>query len=151
MNDQDKQFLQEMYGCGMAEIEGGHMAQQCSKDAAVKSFGQRMIHDHTQADQELRTLAQKLGVQLENRIEQQAQQKLDQVHMLTGSEFDREYILYQVHEHEQDVQKAEQQARQTQDKDVRQCAEMLASMFQAHLDLARQTLETLQQQPARAW
>lgn len=151
MTDQDQQFLQDMYSEGMAEVEGGHMAQQRSRDQAVKAFGQRMIEDHTQMDQELQALAKKLGVQVQNKIEEQTQHKIDQIQVLVGSEFDRAYLMFQIQDHERDIQKAQQHARQTQDSEIRQFAEKMADRLEQHLELARQALQTIQeQQPLRA-
>lgn len=151
MTDQDKQFLQVMFSEGMAAVEGGHMAQQRSRDDAVKTFGQRMIDDHSQMDQQLQASAQKLGFQLQHKIEEQTQRRIDQIQVLVGSDFDREYLRFQIEDLQQDLQQAQQHAGQTQDTEIRQCAEQLATMLEHDLELARQALQTIQQQqPLRA-
>jgi len=53
----DRNFLMEAAMGGMMEVELGRMATQQGSSDAVKQFGQRMVDDHSKANQELMSLA----------------------------------------------------------------------------------------------
>ena len=58
----DRKFLNEAADGGMAEVELGKLALQKAADAGVKKFGQRMVDDHSKANDQLRQLAAGKGV-----------------------------------------------------------------------------------------
>ena len=47
---------------GMMEVTMGKMAEQNAKSDDVKSFGKRMVTDHSKANDELKSIASKKGV-----------------------------------------------------------------------------------------
>ena len=58
----DRTFVTEMSIAGMAEVQLGELAQQRGEHADVKSFGQMMVKDHTQANNELTAIAKSAGL-----------------------------------------------------------------------------------------
>jgi predicted outer membrane protein len=60
--DPAKQFLQEAAQGGMAEVTLGKMAVAKAQNDAVKQFGQPMVTDHSNANAELKKLAESEGV-----------------------------------------------------------------------------------------
>lgn len=54
----DQQFLQQVARAGTAEVKRGAMAAERAASPEVQHFGQRMVTDHTKANQELMALAQ---------------------------------------------------------------------------------------------
>ena len=63
LNQEDKTFVKEAGIGGIAEVELSKLAQK-SDNAEVKSFADRMIRDHTAANQELTAIATGLGVDM---------------------------------------------------------------------------------------
>ena len=61
LNQEGQTFVKEAGIGGMAEVELSKLAQK-SENADVKSFADRMVRDHTKANQELTTIATGLGV-----------------------------------------------------------------------------------------
>src|ERR1043165_3415067 len=55
-------FLKEAAQGGMAEVSLGQLAVEKGHNEAVKNFGQRMVKDHGQANEELKNLAKSEGV-----------------------------------------------------------------------------------------
>src|SRR3981081_579941 len=49
---------------GLTEVELGRLAVQRGSNPAVKSFGQRMIEDHSRANDELQSIAMKKSINL---------------------------------------------------------------------------------------
>src|SRR4051794_31695258 len=50
---EDKDFIRELASDNLLEIRLGELAQRKATDPAAKQYGQRMVTDHTKANQEL--------------------------------------------------------------------------------------------------
>ncbi len=64
----DRKFMDKAAQGGMAEVELGQLAQQNGQSAEVKSFGKRMVDDHSKANDQLKDTAQKLGIALPSQL-----------------------------------------------------------------------------------
>lgn len=62
--ESDRKFIMEVAHDGMAEVMLGKMATERAANDEVKRFGQRMVDDHTKANQELMQLASTKGITL---------------------------------------------------------------------------------------
>src|SRR3954463_6721415 len=60
----DRDFITEAAKAGMHEVHMGNMGLQKGSSQGVKSFSQRLVNDHTKANQELTALAKKKGVSM---------------------------------------------------------------------------------------
>ena len=56
------ELLERLAVGGMAEVQLGQMAQQKAQSADVKAFGNRMVTDHSKANDELKQLATTKGL-----------------------------------------------------------------------------------------
>src|SRR6202011_3900824 len=63
LNQEDRTFVKEAATGGMAEVELSKIAQK-SENADVKRFADRMVEDHTKANELLTSIATELGVQM---------------------------------------------------------------------------------------
>lgn len=99
----DRRFFDEAAPAGVYEVQAGQLALQKSSDGQVRTFAQRMVRDHTQANEELAALAKSEGVTVATTPNAQQQQMLNQLQGLQGSDFDREYLRQQKTAHEQAV------------------------------------------------
>lgn len=122
---------------GLAEVQLGQIASQSGASDAVKQFGQRMVQDHTQANNQLQQLATQKGVTLPNNIDKQNQKVSQQLSKLSGASFDRAYINHMVEDHTKDVSLYQRQAQQGQDPNVKAFAAQTVPILQEHLQLAR--------------
>jgi putative membrane protein len=99
--DRDLQeFVQRATEKNMAEIELGRMAQERAADQQVRQFGQRMVEDHTKALQELRQIAQRHNIQINEQVGDEGRRMQERLQGLKGAEFDREYMSAMVDAHE---------------------------------------------------
>src|SRR5262249_11763631 len=64
LSAKDMTFMKKAAKGGMMEVAMGKMAEQNAQSDDVKSFGKRMITDHSKANDELKSIASKKGVQL---------------------------------------------------------------------------------------
>ena len=58
----NRTFTSKAAAGGFAEVQSGWMATQNAGFAIVKAFGQRMVTDHTQANEALMAIARKQGL-----------------------------------------------------------------------------------------
>ena len=128
----DKTFMKKAARGGMMEVAMGKTAEQNAKSEDVKTFGKRMVTDHSKANDELKSIAEKKGVKLPTKEH-------------TGKwSSDKAYIDAMVKDHEKDLAEFQEEAKTGTDPDVKKFAEDTAKMVQEHLDLAKETQSKLQ-------
>jgi len=123
---------------GMAEVEMGRMAASKATDAQVKQFAQRMVTDHSKANDELKQLASNKGMQLPSSVDKKHQKESDDMQKKDAKKFDREYMEHMVKEHKKDVSEFEKQARSAKDPDVKAFASKTLPTLKEHLAMAQQ-------------
>jgi putative membrane protein len=64
LSSADREFIMKAADGGMAEVELGRLAVNKASNSDVKAFGQRMVDDHSKANDQLMQLAQTKGVTL---------------------------------------------------------------------------------------
>jgi len=136
-SDSARQFVMQAASSGMAEVQLGQLATERGASAEVKQFGQRMVDDHTKANQELLTLAQAKNIPVATEIDQQHQTMADTLATLEGAAFDRAYMTGQVADHEQAVRLFTTAATDGQDADVKAFAAKTLPTLQEHLHMAQ--------------
>ena len=105
---------------------------------AVGQFGRRMVHDHSDVNQELRQLASSKGVMVPQSLDEKDAAERDRLSKLSGREFDVAYMPDMVRDHKEDVSEFQKMAEKAQDPDVRAFAAKTLPMLQDHLRLAEQ-------------
>lgn len=133
-----KDFLTEAAQGGMAEVQLGRLATEHASNSVVKQFGQHMVQDHTQANNELARLAAQKGVTLPQDVNSDQKSEGDKLSKLNGAEFDKEYINYMVKDHEEDVETFQTQANKGTDNDVKNFAAKTLPTLQRHLQMAKE-------------
>ena len=133
----ERTFLQSASNGGLAEVELGKLAEQRASNAEVKSFGARMVKDHTAANKELATLAARKGVGFPTRMDRKDEELRDRLSKLSGPAFDRAYMQEMTTDHEHDVAEFHQAAEASSDPDVREFAVHTLPTLTSHLDEAR--------------
>jgi putative membrane protein len=115
----------------LAEVQMGQLAAQNGQSDAVKSFGQTLVKDHTDANQRATTAASSLGVTPPTEPTKKQQSDYQKMSKVTGAKFDREFAQHMVMDHKKDIS-AYQKASKMKNAD-------------AAATYASQTLPTLQQ------
>jgi len=126
LSAKDKTFMKKAAKGGMMEVAMGKMAEQNAQSDDVKSFGKRMVTDHTKANDELKSIASQKGVQLPAK-----EPKLKWTS-------DKAYIDMMVKDHEKDLAEFKEEASSGSDPDVKKFADDTAKVVQEHLDLAKE-------------
>lgn len=138
LNQQDRNFIMEAAQGGTAEIKLSQLATERANDEQVKQFAQHMIHDHTQADEELMQLASSEGVTVDQELDQKHKDLMNRLSGLKDDEFDREYMDAMVQDHKKVVAEFEREISQGQDNELKQWASSILPKLQQHLQMAQQ-------------
>jgi len=135
----DNRFITKAAEGGMAEVEMGQLAVQHASSEKVKAFGQRMIDDHSKANDELKKIASQKGVTLPSTIDAKSKAAIDRLSKLNGAEFDRAYMQEMVKDHHEDVAEFQKEAQSGDDADVKDFASKTVPTLQDHLKMAEET------------
>jgi putative membrane protein len=132
----DKDFMTDAAKGGMAEVKLGELASTRGQDASVKSFGKKMVTDHSAANDKLKALAAKKGLVLPTALTVEQQQKYDDLAKLSGADFDKAYMEEMVKDHDEDVTLFEKASRESKDKDIKDFATMTLPTLRTHQQMA---------------
>jgi putative membrane protein len=139
LSSADKEFIMKAAEGGMSEVEFGQLAVGKANSADVKQFAQRMIDDHSKANDELKQLAQNKGVTLPATINDKDMKEKDKLAKLSGADFDKTYMRAMVKDHEKDVAEFEHVSNSAKDADVKAWASATLPTLKDHLQMARDT------------
>jgi putative membrane protein len=137
LSDGDRTFMMEAATGGMAEVELGQMAATKGQKAKVKSFGQRMVRDHSKANAELIQLAMRKGVTLPTELTQEQMSEKEKLSNLSGADFDREYMMMMVADHDKDVMAFEEKSGSAADPDLKKFVAKILPTLKVHQRLAK--------------
>jgi putative membrane protein len=134
----DATFIREAAMDGMAEVEHGRLAETNAESADVKQFAQRMVTDHSKANDELKGLASQKNVTLPTALDQKHQAAHDRLAKLKGAAFDKAYMAHMVTAHQQAVSLFEKESKGGKDADAKAWAAKTLPTLQEHLKQARE-------------
>jgi putative membrane protein len=81
----DAHFAKEAAQGGMAEVKLGQLAQEKGSNDSVKSFGKRMVDDHSKANDKLKEVASRESITLPNDLSAKDQATYDRLSKLNGA------------------------------------------------------------------
>jgi len=125
LSEKDKTFMKKAAKGGMMEVAMGKMAEEKAQSDDVKSFGKRMVTDHSKANDDLKSIASNKGVQLPTK---------EHSGKWTS---DKAYIDMMVKDHEKDLAEFKEEANSGSDPDVKKFADDTSKVIQEHLDLVK--------------
>ena len=129
----DRKFLKDAAIGGMTEVQLGKLAQEKGSSDSVKQFGQKMIDDHTKANDELRQVAVSKSISIPDSLDSKHKSRVDKLSKLSGDEFDKAYLKDQLKDHEQDVKEFQEEAQGGTDPAVKNFAAKTLPTLQSHL------------------
>jgi len=133
----DKKFVKDAALGGMAEVELGKLATQKAASDEVKQFGQKMVDDHTKANDQLKQVAAKESISIPDALDSKHQSRINKMSKLSGPDFDKAYIKDQVKDHQQDVNEFKSEADNGSDPNIKQFASSTLPTLQEHLSMAK--------------
>ena len=131
----DKKFVKDAALGGMTEVELGKLATQKGSSEGVKQFGQKMVDDHTKANDQLKEIASKESIEVPSALDAKHQARIDKLSNLSGDAFDKAYIKDQLKDHKQDVSEFKMEAQTGSDPNIKQFASTTLPTLQEHLTM----------------
>ncbi|MGZ6247916.1 MAG: DUF4142 domain-containing protein [Vulcanimicrobiaceae bacterium] len=129
----DRQFAMQAARGGMEEVMAGKLAVQRGSTATVRSLGERMVRDHSKANNQLQSIAKTLGIVLPSSLDADAQTQLQQLKSLDGTVFDRAYITMEVTDHQKAVEFMREESTNGSDASLRAFATQTLPVVEEHL------------------
>jgi putative membrane protein len=119
-------ILADLHMANQSEVDLGKVAEQRAHSKDVKSFGKRMVKDHTALDKDAQKWASKNNVTIgappqddAHQAEMQQMQALAQrLQTLSGPEFDKTYMQAMAEDHAKDLAKVRAFGEQSSDKSI---------------------------------
>lgn len=139
MKTADTTFADKAAQGGMAEVKLGQLAEQHAQSPDVKAFGQRMVTDHTKANDELKSIASRKGITLPSDLNAKDQATYDRLSKLNGAAFDKAYMQDMVTDHRTDVSEFRRESEHGTDADIKAFASKTLPTLEEHLKLAEST------------
>ncbi|HJU53723.1 MAG TPA: DUF4142 domain-containing protein [Pyrinomonadaceae bacterium] len=137
VSNADRKFAMTAAMDGMTEVELGRLAAERGSSDAVKQFGQRMVDDHSKANDELKQWAATAGVTLPTALDAKHQAMVAKMSSLSGAAFDRTYAKDMVKDHTKAVQLFQRQADRGMDAGLKSFASSKLPTLREHLEMAR--------------
>lgn len=145
MGDTDSTFLKKAAQGGLAEVELGQLATQKASSEEVKKFGQRMVDDHTKANEQLKQVAAEKKMDLPQTLDAKDKATKARLEKLSGEQFDKAYMRDMVKDHQKDVAEFEHESKMAKDPAIKSFAEQTLPTLREHLKEAEKIAPKQQQ------
>jgi putative membrane protein len=131
-------FASQAAVIGKAEIELAQLALNNTKNEEIRIYAERMVKDHTAADQKLKKIAATENLQLPQSLDAKHQALKQKLSGLQGDAFDREYKKHMTMGHGEAVALFESAAQtQQMPKDLKEFAASTLPTLEKHHEMAK--------------
>ncbi len=134
----DMKFAHDAAIGGLEEVQLGTIASQKGGDQ-VKQMGQKLVDDHTKANDQLKSIAAKNNITLPTDLDSKAKAMVDKFSaMQSGPAFDAAYLKAMVADHTKDIAEFQKEADNGANPDLKSFAGSTLPVLQDHLKMAKQ-------------
>ena len=134
----DRMFVTKALQGGLAEVQLGQLTLQKSNNEQLKQFAQRMIDDHTKLGDQMKPVAQQIGVAVPTNVSKKDKATMGKLGALSGPAYDQAYIKDMVKDHKQDLSEFQMEASSGQDQTVKDAASQGSQVIAQHLQMIQQ-------------
>ncbi len=138
----DKIFLRKAAQGGLAEVQLGQLASQKAGSQEVKDFGTKMVTDHTELNEDMKPIADSMGVMLPKKLSGKDQAEYDRLNGMSGTDFDTEYLTYMIKDHREDLHEFRAEAASTTDPTLRTAVDHGAKVIREHAHMVEELART---------
>ncbi|AHF66481.1 MULTISPECIES: DUF4142 domain-containing protein [Pseudomonas] len=131
-------FVEDASAKGIAEVEAGKLAQEKGSSADVKSFADKMIKDHTAANNKLKALAESKNLEVSSDAQMMDKAKSMVLELRSAKSFDQAYANNQVKAHEEAIALFEEEAANGEDAELKAFAADTLPKLKEHLVHAKE-------------
>lgn len=136
LNAADVKFVKHEAAAGMAVVKIGELGVKKADSAEVKAFAEAIVTDHTKANDELKALATKKGLELSNVIDPKQAATFQKLEKFSGVEFDKNFVADIISGHKKCISNFEAASIDSKDVDVKAFANKMLPALKAHLEKA---------------
>jgi putative membrane protein len=136
LDENSRKFIIEATSGGNLEVKLGNLAQTNGSNPRVKEFGAMMIKDHSDANNQLKNIAQSLNVPVSDSLSKMHQRHVDNLSKKKGAAFDKAYMSMMVNDHKADIKEFEK-ASKASNTAVSNFASQTLPVLNKHLDSAQ--------------
>jgi putative membrane protein len=133
----DATFATKAAQGGLAEVELGKLAKDKAQSDDVKQFGQKMVDDHSKANDDLKQVAQKNNMTLPTDVSAKDKATMDRLSKLSGAAFDKAYMRNMVTDHTKDSAEFHTEASSGTNPDLKDFAGKYSPTIDEHLKMAK--------------
>jgi len=133
----DADFAVEAANGGMMEVQLGNYAMKNASSQRVKDFGAMIAKDHSQANEELKSIASSKNIVLPTFISEDVNKDMLNIMEKKGRDFDKAYMKMMVDDHENDIRKFEKASNDCKDPALKNFASKTLPALKAHLESAK--------------
>lgn len=131
-------FVTKVAMSDMYEIQAGQLAGRRAGNAAIRTFAQTMVHDHTATSAQLRGIVTgHADLPLPTALDQPHQDMLAELTNASAAEFDQKYVDQQTHAHEDAEHLLTDYSQSGDNADLKAFATETAPKVQHHLDMVQ--------------
>jgi putative membrane protein len=134
----DKMFVKKAMQGSIAEVQLGELTLQKSNNDQVKQFARKMIDDHTKMNEQMRPVAQQLGVEIPTEVSKKDKALMSKMQALSGAAYDEAYIKDMVKDHKQDLSEFHMEVSNSHDLGLKNAAAEGSKTISEHLQMAQQ-------------
>lgn len=138
----DKMFVKTAAEGGLTEVKLGELASQKSSSDDVKQFGEKMVKDHTQLNDDMKPIAQSMGVTPPTQLNKQHQKMYDKLSGMSGDQFDKAYLSAMVKDHHNDLREFKAEASSTKNADLKAAVEKGTAVIQEHTTMVEKLAQS---------
>jgi putative membrane protein len=139
----DAQIAQILIDLNQGEIDQANLALKTTKDDSVKKFAQSMVDEHTAWLKDVKDVAKKSKIDAEKgdiskKLEDQSDSVTKMLSSAKGTDFDRQYAMTQVKDHETAIALFDQRLmKDVKDKDLKKALDTVRPKLDMHLSMAK--------------
>jgi putative membrane protein len=132
LSAEDQQFVKKAAAGGLAEVKLSELAADRASDPTVKDFAKQMVTDHTQANNELKPIAEASKVPVPTKLAGEHEVAYKHLEKLSGAKFDAAYIQIMVNDHDKTVSAFEDASTKVKDPSLKAFIDKTLPVLQQH-------------------
>jgi putative membrane protein len=138
-----KLFIKDAASINLMEIQLGRVAQDKGVTQDVKDYGESMVLDHSEANEELQDIASQKNLKLPTQVERKHTQMIARLSKLSGTRFDRRYLQAMVENHQKSIGRFKKAIRKVRDPDLKAWSVAMLPVLEHHLLEAKEITRKL--------
>jgi putative membrane protein len=134
LSAEGQQFVKKAAAGGLAEVKLSELAGERASDPKVKAFAAQMVTDHTQANNELKPIADANKIPVPTKLQGESEVAYKHLEKLSGAKFDAAYVKVMVSDHDKTVSAFEDASSKVKNPDLKAFIDKTLPVLRQHKD-----------------